>query len=79
MKKSDPRDVVRSTIVSPENLNVRDVVGVPPHELVLKLNFMVIMTRNQNFSERIVNRQKAKLLNVSANARVLQVEPSGRI
>lgn len=74
MNKSDPRDVVQSTIVSPDHLNALNAVGIPPHELNVKLNAMLMVTRNLNFNERIVNGQKVQLLNVSSNARVLQVK-----
>lgn len=45
--------------LSSSDLNSIDVTSVPPHSLHLKLNSMVMLTRNLNFKQGLVNGQKA--------------------
>ena len=45
--------------VAAADLHAIDVSGVPPHALDLKLNCMVMITRNLNFKQGLVNGQKA--------------------
>lgn len=67
------RDYLQSAISSPDNLNAINVTGIPPHKLTLKKSLMLMITRNLNLSEGVVNGQKVELLAVSARSRVQQV------
>lgn len=73
----NPRDSLDHALASPEHLHTINVTGVPPHDFALKKNSLVMITRNLNFSEGIVNGQKAELLSVSSTSRVLQVRLLG--
>lgn len=59
---------------SPENLHTINVPGVPPHDLKLQDDALTMIARNLNFSEGLVNGQKAVVRLVSPNPRVIQVE-----
>lgn len=74
VKISDPSHIIQSTTASREHLSDLNIVGIPPHGPILKLNFMLIIARDLHFTERIINGQKVQLPSVSGNARVLKVK-----
>ena len=63
-----------TAFAAPEHLNLLDVQGVPPHELVLRSNDLALLTRNLNFGEGLVNGQKCVVLDVSPNPCIIQIQ-----
>ena len=53
--------------VSPEVLASVNEVGIPPHQLLLKPNAIVIITRNLSFDSRLVNSTKVYFLSFVCN------------
>ena len=47
-----------TAFTAPEQLNLLDAQGVPPHALVLRTNDLAMLTTNLNFGEGLVNGQK---------------------
>jgi hypothetical protein len=58
----------------PELLNTLNPNNFPPHELNLKIGCTVILLRNLNTHEGLCNGTRLKVINISGNQKILEVQ-----
>ena len=71
---SDEIDPDHEAFVSIDQLNTYHCTGCPPHKLSLKNNMLVMITRNVNFSDGLVNGQKAVVRGLTSRTRVVTLQ-----